>query len=110
MKHYRAGKVPKPLKMLPILKNWEEVLDISDPFSWTPNGIERLVRVMIASMKAKTLQRFFENYLLPIIVEDIDVNKKLNYHLYQALKKAVYKPVSFLQGNYPTVTGITISF
>ncbi|KAL0216683.1 hypothetical protein P9112_008867 [Eukaryota sp. TZLM1-RC] len=98
MKGYRSGKVPKSLKMLPVLKNWEEVLEISDPFSWTPNGVERLNRVMVSTMKAKTLQRFFENYLLPIVQEDIVENKKLNYHLYQALKKCVYKPVAFYKG------------
>lgn len=36
--------------------------------------------------------------LLPKIREDIQSNKKLNYHLYQSLMKAIYKPAAFYKG------------
>lgn len=29
---------------------------------------------------------------------DINENKRLNYHLYQALRKSVYKPAAFYKG------------
>ena len=32
---YRAGKLPKAFKIIPTLRNWEEVLFVTDPDSWT---------------------------------------------------------------------------
>lgn len=43
-------------------------------------------------------QRFYTLILLPRVREDIQENKCLNYHLYMALKKAVYKPGAFYKG------------
>lgn len=31
-------------------------------------------------------------------MEDITENKRLNYHLYRSLKKAIYKPAAFYKG------------
>ena len=42
--------------------------------------------------------RFFNLILLPRVVDDINENKALNYHLYQALRKALYKPAAFYKG------------
>jgi essential nuclear protein 1 len=42
--------------------------------------------------------RFYNLILLPAVIEDIKSNKKLNYHLYHALKKALYKPAAFYKG------------
>lgn len=36
--------------------------------------------------------------LLEKVRDDISENKKLNYHLYMALKKALYKPAAFFKG------------
>ena len=46
--------------------------------------------------------------LLPAVLDNIDrykcaipagvMHRKLNYHLYQALKKAMYKPAAFFKG------------
>ena len=42
--------------------------------------------------------RFYSLVLFPAVRDDIRANKKLNYHLYQALKKALYKPGAFFKG------------
>lgn len=36
--------------------------------------------------------------LLPAVRENITTFKKLNYHLYMALKKALFKPAAFFKG------------
>ena len=36
--------------------------------------------------------------LLPRVVQDLKRNRRLNYHLYQALKKSLYKPAAFYKG------------
>lgn len=42
--------------------------------------------------------RFINLILLDKVRDDIAENKKLNYHLYMALKKALYKPGAFFKG------------
>ena len=36
--------------------------------------------------------------LLPAVKDNINDYKKLNYHLYQAVKKSIYKPNAFFKG------------
>lgn len=43
-------------------------------------------------------QRFYNLVLLPNVRENIMTYKKLNYHLYMALKKALFKPGAFFKG------------
>ena len=43
-------------------------------------------------------QRFFNLVLLPRIRDDIAEYKKLNFHLYCALKKALFKPGAWFKG------------
>ena len=35
---------------------------------------------------------------MPAVRDDISKNKKLNYHYYYALKKALYKPAAWFKG------------
>lgn len=41
---------------------------------------------------------FYNLVLLPRVREDIRLNKRLNYHLYQSLRKSLYKPDAFFKG------------
>ncbi|KAI6213817.1 Bystin family protein [Aphelenchoides besseyi] len=68
MSHYRSGKIPKAFKSIPALLNWEQILE------------------------------FYRYYLLPRVLDDIMEFRKLNVHLFNALKKAVYKPTAFVKG------------
>ena len=42
--------------------------------------------------------RFLHDFLLDKVRDDIAENKKLNYHLYMAVKKSLYKPGAFFKG------------
>jgi hypothetical protein len=44
------------------------------------------------------VSRFYAIVLLPAVRDDIRSAKRLNYHLYHALKKALYKPGAFMKG------------
>lgn len=96
--HYKSGKLPKALKMLPHLKNWEEVLWLTRPDTWTPSAIFACTRIFASNLNVKMAQRFFNMVLLESCRDDITENKKLNYHLYMALKKALFKPAAFYKG------------
>jgi essential nuclear protein 1 len=96
--HYKAGKLPKALKMLPHLKNWEDILWITRPDEWSPSATYACTRIFASNLNEKMAQRFFNLVLLEKCRDDIRRNNKLNYHYYMALKKALFKPAAFYKG------------
>eukprot|EP00924_Labyrinthula_sp_SR-Ha-C_P014516 maker-scaffold_34-snap-gene-0.4-mRNA-1 protein AED:0.02 eAED:0.02 QI:89/1/1/1/1/1/2/196/447 len=98
MTRYRSGKVPKALKVIPQLSNWEEILFIARVEDFSPQSVFVLTRLFTSNVGEKAAQRYFSNILYPRIREDIHENKKLNFHLYNALKKALFKPAAFFKG------------
>lgn len=98
LKHYRSGKLPKALKMLPHLKHWEEVLWLTRPDLWSPQALLAATRVFISSLSSKFAQRFLHVVLLERIIDDIENHGRLNFHLYLALKKSLFKPAAFFKG------------
>jgi len=96
--HYSAGKVPKAFKIIPSLNNWEEVVYLTEPHNWSLPAYYVATRLFASNLNEKMAQRFYNTILLPRVMEDVTENKRLNYHLYRALKKAVYKPAAFYKG------------
>lgn len=96
--HYKSGKLPKALKMLPHLKNWEQILWLTRPDMWSPIATYAVTRIFVSNLKVKMAQRFFNLVLLEKVRDDIQSHQKLNYHLYLALKKALFKPAAFYKG------------
>ncbi|CAB3403592.1 unnamed protein product [Caenorhabditis bovis] len=95
---YRSGKIPKAFKIIPKMINWEQILFITKPENWTAAAMYQATRLFASNMNPKMCQRFYNLVLLPRLRDDIDEYKKLNYHLYQALCKAMYKPAAFFKG------------
>ena len=98
LSRYKSGKLPKAFKIIPSLKNWSDILYITQPEQWTANATFAATKVFASNLQAKQAQKFYEWVLLPKVREDIAETKKLNVHLYQALKKALYKPAAFFKG------------
>ncbi|KAF7269350.1 bystin [Rhynchophorus ferrugineus] len=98
LRKYRSGKIPKAFKIIPNLRNWEQILYITDPPSWSAAAMYQGTRIFASNLKDKMAQRFYNLVLLPRIRDDIAEYKRLNFHLYQALKKALYKPGGFMKG------------
>eukprot|EP00911_Craspedida_sp_UC1_P000445 UC1_evm2s337 len=95
---YRSGKFPKAFKIIPNLKNWEEVLYVTEPDSWSAAAMYQATRTFASNLSAKLAQRFFNLVLLPRVRDDILEFKRLNFHLFMALKKALFKPAAFFKG------------
>lgn len=55
-------------------------------------------RLFASNLADPMAQRFYNLVLLPRIRDDIDEFKRLNFHLYQALRKAIFKPAAFFKG------------
>lgn len=95
---YRSGKIPKAFKIIPKMVNWEQILYITDPDNWTAAAVYQATRIFASNLNPRMCQRFYNLVLLPRLRDDIDEFKKLNFHLYQALCKAMYKPAAFFKG------------
>lgn len=95
---YRSGKLPKAFKVIPTLTNWEEILYLTYPESWSAAAMYQATRIFVSNLKSNMAQRFFNLVLLPRVRDDIEEYKKLNVHLYNALKKAFFKPDAFFKG------------
>lgn len=95
---YRSGKLPKAFKIVPNLKNWEQILYITDPPKWSAAAMYQATRIFASNLKEKMAQRFFNLVLLPRVRDDLAEYKRLNFHLYQALRKALFKPGGFMKG------------
>ncbi|KAI5368125.1 Putative bystin [Septoria linicola] len=97
LSRYKSGKLPKPFKVLPTLPQWDVLVDITRPENWTANAVYEACRIFTSSRPA-VAQAFCQDILLPRVREDIRETRKLNPHLYNAMKKALYKPAAFFRG------------
>ncbi|WZZ71466.1 hypothetical protein YC2023_082836 [Brassica napus] len=89
MSLYTHGKMPKALNHLTRLENWESLLKLTQPESWSPNAMYKATNMFASSTEA---ERFYELFLLPRVREDIRIHKKLHFCLYQSLKRSLFKP------------------
>lgn len=97
LSRYKSGKLPKPFKIIPTLPQWEDLLAITRPESWTPNACYEATKIFVSS-NPFVVRRFLETVILDHVRGDIYETKKLNVHLYKALQKATYKPAAFFKG------------
>lgn len=95
---YRSGPLPKMFKVIPKMRSWEELVYLTNPDKWSAAAMYQAVRIFVSNLKEAMAQRFFNLVLLPRVRDDISFYKRLNYHLYQALYKAMFKPAAFFKG------------
>uniref|UniRef100_A0A0N5BPN3 Bystin n=1 Tax=Strongyloides papillosus TaxID=174720 RepID=A0A0N5BPN3_STREA len=98
MAHYRSGKIPKAFKIIPSMVNWEQILALTNPENWSDIAYLAATRLFTANLNDKMCQRYNYLILLPRLRESISKDKKLNFHLYQALRKSVFKTAAFFKG------------
>ncbi|KAF4718546.1 hypothetical protein FOZ62_016339, partial [Perkinsus olseni] len=55
-------------------------------------------KIFVSKLSPKQAQRYLNLVLLPAVREDIAVNKRLNFHYYEALKAATFKPAAWFKG------------
>ncbi|KAI0013114.1 Bystin-domain-containing protein [Xylariaceae sp. FL0662B] len=97
LSRYKSGKLPKPFKILPTVPHWEDIIEYTKPDQWTPNAVFEATRIFVSG-KPIVARRFMEMILLDCVREDIHETKKLNVHLFNALKKGLYKPAAWFKG------------
>lgn len=97
---WRHGKLPKLFKVIPSLNNWEDVLYVTNPEKWTPHVVYEATKLFVSNLTSKQAEKFVENVLLDRFRAEIEINEdhSVNYHIYRALKKSLYKPGAFFKG------------
>ncbi|XP_013144312.1 PREDICTED: bystin [Papilio polytes] len=98
LQKYRSGKLPKAFKMIAHLQNWEQILYLTEPTTWSAAAMYQATRIFASNLKEKMAQRFYNLVLLPRVRDDLAEYKRLNFHLYQALRKSLFKPGAFMKG------------
>merc|ERR1719499_1659590 len=57
-----------------------------------------MMKQFVSQANAAICQRYLNTVLLPKVRDDILMTKKLNFHLYQAVRKSLFKPQAFFRG------------
>ena len=97
LRSYTSGKLPKAFNIIPSTEDWEDLINITEPYNWTPQAMYEAV-IQFSSSEVLMTYTFYEKYLVPAIRNDIKKNRKLNIHYYNCLKKALFKPSAFFKG------------
>ncbi|CAG58152.1 uncharacterized protein GVI51_C01397 [Nakaseomyces glabratus] len=100
LKTWTHGKLPKLFKVIPSLKNWQDVLYVTNPEEWSPHIVYEATKLFVSNLQAKEAQKFINMVLLDRFRENIETtpDHSLNYHIYRAIKKSLYKPSAFFKG------------
>ncbi|XP_076470459.1 bystin-like [Babylonia areolata] len=98
LKSYRSGKLPIAFKTLPVMEQWEQCLYITRPDQWSAAAMNAASRIFSSNLPGVLAQRFYSLFLLPRIRDDIAEYKRLNFHLMQSLKRALFKTSAFFKG------------
>ncbi|KAI3647209.1 hypothetical protein MP228_007430 [Amoeboaphelidium protococcarum] len=118
---YRSGKLPKAFKIIPSLANWEDILYLTAPENWSPAAVLAATKMFSSNLKPKMAQRFYNLILLDHVRSDMGNRTALkevggtgskkdtriiNPHLFEALKKALYKPAAWFKGILLPLCGV----
>lgn len=95
---WTSGKLPKLFGVLPSIEQWKDLIDYTKPFSWTPHSMYEGTCMFASNLNNTLVEDFYKLYLVPYIRNNIRKFGKLNIHLYNALKKSIYKPAGFFKG------------
>lgn len=97
LSRYRSGKLPKGVRIIPLLRNWVDVLRLTKYEDWSSHAVEALTSIFVNGLKEKEAQRYMRMVLLPAFKEQVADKQRLNIHLFKALQKAVFKPAAFFK-------------
>jgi essential nuclear protein 1 len=104
LRSYRAGPLPKPFKIIPSFPAWARILALTAPERWSSQAAHAATRIFISNMKPQQARVFLEGVVLGLVRADLEQPstrkdaRKLSPHLYEALKRALYKPAAFFKG------------
>ncbi|CAO3662776.1 unnamed protein product [Rhizopus stolonifer] len=99
LSRYKSGKLPRSFKIIPMLKNWDEIILLTNSQSWTPQAMYEASKMFMSIHRAH-LQEFIQYVLLPYTRKRIAKNNDyhLEYPLFLALQVVLLKSRAFTLG------------
>ncbi|KAL7716951.1 Bystin [Entamoeba marina] len=97
LSHYHVGRMPRVFKLLPSFEEWAELLQLTNPATWTPHSLFAATKLFIHSTSS-IAEKFMNTFLLPIIRNSMHKTKKLHFQEYLAVKRCIYQPAAFFKG------------
>jgi essential nuclear protein 1 len=58
LSRYKSGQIPKAFKVIPTLKNWEEILALTSPEKWTANAMLEATKIFASNLPPKVVERY----------------------------------------------------
>jgi len=87
LKIYRSGKIPKSIKIISVLKNFEEIIWFTRPDTWSPHALYAVTKLFLKNLRPLQLERFLTMVFIPRLQENIfQKNKKVSVHIFMTLK------------------------
>ena len=87
LKIYRSGKIPRSIKIISVLKNFEEILWFTRPDTWSPHALYAVTKLFLKNLRPLQLERFLTMVFIPRLQENIfQKNKKVSVHIFMTLK------------------------
>ncbi|KAJ8322334.1 hypothetical protein KUTeg_000805 [Tegillarca granosa] len=66
LQRYRSGKLPKAFKIVPNLQNWEQILYLTEPDTWSAAAMYQATRIFASNLNAKMAQSIFQRNFITI--------------------------------------------
>nr|UXY87148.1 bystin-like protein [Cryptomonas sp.] len=88
LKVYKSGKIPKILKIIPLFKNFEDIIWFTRPDRWTFQALFVVSKVFSRNLNNSQLKRFYSLIILPRLQECILKNEKISSHIHLIIRLA----------------------
>nr|UXY87636.1 bystin-like protein [Cryptomonas curvata] len=81
LKVYRSGKIPKIIKIIPIFKNFEDLIWFTRPDRWSVQALFAISKLFVNKLNKFETKRFLTLVFLPRLQECIFKNQNFNLYI-----------------------------
>jgi essential nuclear protein 1 len=81
LKVYRSGKLPKIIKIVPLFKNFEDLIWFTRPDRWSIRALFLISKLFVNTLNRFEAKRFLTLIFLPRLQECIFKNQNLNLYI-----------------------------
>jgi len=95
LKVYRSGKLPKIVRILPSVRNFEEIIWLTRPDIWSDQAVLSITRSFLPRLDKAQMSRYYSLILAPRFQESIFNQQISSNHIQKAIKLSTKFPFTF---------------
>jgi len=95
LKVYRSGKLPKIVRLLPSLRNFEEIIWLTRPDIWSDQAMLSITRSFLPRLDKAQMSRYYSLILAPRFQESIFNQQICSSHIQKTIKLSTNFPFTF---------------